>query len=156
VPKREEKREEKGERAFRDDAPIAIQADELEAVESQGARKLAFTGNVRASQDDMRLRSNRLDAFYRPGESQPERLVATGEVEIDRGGRQAFCDTATYFRDGQKIVCVGNDAVLQQESDRVRGKTIIFYLDRDVLEVEGGADVLIHPKSGEKKPGGTT
>ena len=140
-------------RPFRKGAPIAIKADELEAIDRPGGRRLEFTGNVRASQDDMKLYSQRLTAFYPPGGSEPDRLVAIGRVRIDRGGRVAFCDKATYYREGLKVVCEGEDAELRQHADRVRGRTIVFHLDRDVLEVLGGADVVIHPQADEAPEG---
>jgi lipopolysaccharide transport protein LptA len=129
---------------FRADAPISIKSDVLEAFDRGGRKKFIFTGHVRAVQEDLHLRSDRLEAFYPPGKSQPERLVATGNVVITQTGKRALCKKATYFRAEQKMVCVG-DAQLDQECDRVRGTEIVFHLDTEILEVNGAADVRIHP-----------
>jgi lipopolysaccharide export system protein LptA len=130
---------------FRSDAPISIKADVLEAFDREGRKKFVFTGNVRAVQGDLHLKSDRLEAFYPPGKSQPERLVATGHVVITQTGKRALCEKATYFRGDEKLVCVGN-AQLDEECDRVRGKEIVFHLDTGILEVNGLADVRIHPQ----------
>jgi lipopolysaccharide transport protein LptA len=130
---------------FDSDAPISIKSDVLEAVEQDGKRKFVFSGNVRATQDDLHLQSDRLEAYYPKGQSQPEQMVATGQVVIRQTGKRALCKKATYFRTEQKLVCVGN-AQLDEKCDRVRGKEIVFHLDTEVLEVIGAADVRIHPE----------
>jgi len=133
---------------FDNDAPISIKSDVLEAFERDGERQFVFTGNVRAIQDDLYLNSDRMEAFYPPGQSQPERMEATGHVVIKQTGKRALCEKATYFRTQQKLVCVGN-AQLDEECDRVRGKEIVFHLDTEVLDVVGAADVRIHPEGVE-------
>jgi lipopolysaccharide transport protein LptA len=134
---------------FRSDAPISIKSDVLEALDQAGRKKFTFTGNVRAVQEDLHLRSDRLEAFYPEGQSQPERMVATGHVEITQTGKRACCEKATYFRAEQKLVCVGDNARLDEDCDLVHGKEIVFHLDTDVLEVNGAADVRIHPEGVE-------
>jgi lipopolysaccharide export system protein LptA len=137
---------------FRSDAPISIKSNVLEAFDQGGRKKFVFTGNVRAVQGDLHLKSDRLEAFYPEGKSQPERMVATGHVVIIQTGQTARCEKATYFRTEQKLVCVGN-AQLEEECDRVRGKEIVFHLDTEVLEVNGAADVRIHPEGVACEPG---
>jgi lipopolysaccharide transport protein LptA len=136
---------------FDSDAPISIKSDVLEAFDRGGRKKFVFTGNVRAVQEDLHLKSDRLEAFYPEGKSQPERMEATGHVVITQTGKRALCEKATYFRAEQKLVCVGN-AQLDEECDRVRGKEIVFHLDTEILEVNGAADVRIHPEGVECEP----
>jgi lipopolysaccharide transport protein LptA len=136
---------------FDSDAPISIKSDVLEAFDRGGERQFVFTGNVRAIQDDLYLNSDRLEAFYPKGQSQPERMVATGHVVIKQTGKRALCKKATYYRTEQKLVCVGN-AQLDEDCDRVRGKEIVFHLDTEILEVIGAADVRINPEGVECEP----
>jgi lipopolysaccharide transport protein LptA len=131
-------------RAFVSDAPISIKSDVLEAFDQGGVKRFVFTGHVRAVQAGLRLESDRLEAFYPKGASQPQRLEATGHVEMTQTGKRARCEKVTFFRDEQKLVCTGN-AQLEQECDRVRGREIVFHLDTEILEVNGAADVRIHP-----------
>ena len=136
---------------FRNDAPISIKSNVLEAIDQGGRKKFVFTGNVRTVQGDLHVKSDRLEAFYPEGQSQPERMVATGHVVISQTGSRALCEKATYFRTEEKLVCVGN-AQLDEECDRVRGEEIVFHLDTEVLEVNGAADVRIHPEGVECQP----
>jgi lipopolysaccharide export system protein LptA len=139
--------------AVRSDAPIQISAAQLEAFEEQGRKRLVFTGSVRASQGDLTLGADRLEAFYPPDSSQPDRLVAVGDVEVVQGDRSAHCDSATYRRAEDVVVCSGEDAVLTQGDDRVQGREIVFQLDSEVLTVKGGARVRIQPeKHAERGP----
>ena len=62
---------------------------------------------------------------------------------ITRTDRKALCDTATYYRDQNRVVCVGEPAELERDCDRVRGDEIVFHLDTEVLKVNGAADVEI-------------
>ncbi len=133
---------------YRRDEPIEIHADELEARDDAGRKKFLFRGNVRAEQGELSLRSDRLEAFYPEGASQPERLVARGDVVIRQGERTAQCDRATLYRAQERVVCSGN-ASLEQQCDRVRGSEIVFHLDREVLKVNGAADVRIHPREAD-------
>jgi lipopolysaccharide transport protein LptA len=139
---------------FQGDAPIRITAAQLEAFEEEGRRRLVFTDDVRASQGDFVLRASKLEAYYPAQSSQPERLVATGSVRLSQDNRHARCDTATYFRDDQKVVCVGRDAILTQDEDRLQGREITFHLDSEILLVTGGATVQIQSDAqpGEARP----
>lgn len=137
----------KGDRlgGLRSDAPISIKSDELDVLQKGGGRRFLFKGHVRAEQDQLTLRSDQLEAEYPEDDGQPDRLVATGHVEMTHAGRKALCDRAVYYRREQRLVCTGN-AQLEQACDRVRGEEIVFHVDSEILEVNGAADVRIHPK----------
>lgn len=130
---------------FRSDAPIAIEAEEAEIIDRDGGRKLVFQKNVRVRQADVTLRSDRLEASYRKGESEPRKLVAEGRVRVDQGGRRAECDHAIYLRASQTLSCKGN-ATLVQGCDIVRGEAIEFDLEGNRVRVEGAASILIQPE----------
>ena len=138
---------------YRRDAPFEIRSDELEAADTDGRKRLLFLGNVRADQGALALRAQRLEAFYPRGRSQPDRLIAQGQVVIHQGERRAYCDRAELLRAEDRVVCRGN-ARLEEGCDRVRGREIVFHLDREVLKVNGAADVRIHPR-GAACEGGT-
>lgn len=134
-----------GLKGFDREQPISIHADRLEAFQTQGARRLEFSDNVRVEQGDVRITCNRLQAFYPAGASQPDRLVASGSVRVAQGEREAFCDEAVYRRSQDTLVCSGH-AELREGEDRVRGERIEFDLAAESVVVKGGASVLIHPR----------
>jgi lipopolysaccharide transport protein LptA len=141
------------ESGFRGDAPIEIKADEAEIINHNGGRKLIFRRNVWVRQGNVTLRSDRLEASYRKGESEPRELVAEGNVQIVQNDRRAKCDRAIYLRDASRLTCSGR-AELVQGCDIIRGESIEFDLAGDQARVEGAASIVIQPK--EKVPSACT
>ena len=126
------------------DAPLAIRAERLEAFEDDGRRQIHFEGEVEVVRSDVVLRSQRLEAIYPDGEQQPDRLVATGEVGVTQGEREARCDRAVYHREARRVECSGR-AELRDGDDRVRGEMIAFDLDAERVVVKGGTRLFFRP-----------
>lgn len=133
---------------FDGEAPIQIEAEEAEIVNKEDGREIVFVRNVSVRQANITLQSERLEALYQRGESEPERLVARGKVFVDQGGRQARCDRAIYVRSEQQLTCSGR-AELVQGCDIVRGDSIQFWLADDRARVEGAASIVIRPEAEE-------
>ena len=136
---------------LRGDAPIEIKAEEAEIVDRGQGRTLVFQKNVRVRQGDVTLASDRLEAEYQKGQSEPDRLIAVGAVEIGQGQRRAQCDRAIYLRVEQRLSCRGH-AELLQGCDIVRGESIEFDLASEKAKVLGAASIVIRP--GEATPQG--
>ena len=135
-----------GNSGFNSDAPIEIKADEAEIINRESGRELRFQRNVLVRQANVTLRSDELEATYKRGVSEPERLIAQGRVFVDQGARQAKCDRAVYLRSEQQLTCSGH-AELLQGCDIVRGELIQFDLAADRARVEGAASIVIRPES---------
>ncbi|MBC8188107.1 MAG: hypothetical protein H8E78_07880 [Proteobacteria bacterium] len=131
---------------FRSDAPIEIKAEEAEIINRVGGRRLIFQRNVHVQQANVSLRSDRLEALYRKGESEPRELRAEGRVAIDQGHSRAKCDRALYRREGNRLTCSGH-AELIQGCDIVRGESIELNLAGDQARVTGAASIVIQPES---------
>lgn len=136
---------------FKSDAPIEIKAEEAEIVTRGEGRELVFQRNVLVRQDSVTLRSDRLEASYRKGESEPRRLVAKGHVQIEQGDRRASCDRAVYLREESRLTCRGQ-AELIQGCDIVRGESIEFDLAADQARVEGAASIVIRSQDANGSP----
>ena len=132
------------------DKPLSIRSDELEAIESDGRRRLLFTSKVQIEQGELLVNSDRLEAFYPPGGSQPDTLVASGHVRVSQAKRRMLCDKATFFQTEDRLLCVGN-AELQQGDDRVRGREIEIFIKQNRVKVRGGATVNVTPSQGDGK-----
>jgi lipopolysaccharide export system protein LptA len=124
------------------DKPLSIRSDELEAIEVEGKRHLLFTRNVNIEQGDLRVHSDRLEAFYPQGGNQPDKLVATGHVRVSQLDKTMICETATYFQSEDRLLCVGN-AEVRQGTDKVTGKEIEIYTKQNRMKVKGGAIVNV-------------
>jgi lipopolysaccharide transport protein LptA len=132
------------------DQPLSIKADELEAIEMpNGTRQLLFNRSVHVEQGELLVRSDRLEAYYAAGASQPERLVANGNVRVRQRERDLSCGKATYFPAAERLECVGN-ALLRDGENRVAGERIDFLFKEDRIRVKGGAVVNVAPE--RKKP----
>ncbi len=128
--------------------PIEIRADEAEIIDRGEGRKLIFQHNVRVRQGDVSLESDHLEAEYRKGQTEPDRLIARGSVRVDQGNRQARCDRAVYLRLEQRLICEGR-AELIHGCDVVRGELIEFDLAGDQAYVKGAASIVIRPVDGQ-------
>jgi lipopolysaccharide transport protein LptA len=100
-------------------APISIKSQSLEAADVNGARRLVFSGDVHVVQNDITMTSNRLTADYPKGSSEPSRLVAQGAVRVVQGSQEARCDSGTFQRAEELLICCGN-AELRDGASRVR------------------------------------
>ncbi|MBS1106313.1 MAG: Lipopolysaccharide transport periplasmic protein LptA [Deltaproteobacteria bacterium] len=133
------------------DKPLSIRSDELEAIETGGRRRMLFTSKVQVEQGELLVNADRLEAFYPPGGSQPDTLVASGHVRVSQTQRRMLCDKATFFQTEDRLLCVGN-AELQQGDDRVRGREIEIFIKQNRVKVRGGATVNVTPSQREAKP----
>jgi lipopolysaccharide transport protein LptA len=118
--------------------PIEIQGDQLDAETVEGGRRLSFSGNVDAKQGEIHLRCDRLEAFYPTSASQPDRIVARGNVRVEQGERTATCAEAIFHRAEDRIVCTGAPAELTERCSRAQAEKITFYLETEKLEMVRG------------------
>jgi lipopolysaccharide transport protein LptA len=134
------------------DSPLSIKADELEAIEDpKGGRKLVFNRSVNVDQGGLSVRSSRLEAYYPPNASQPDRLVASGSVRVRQKTRELSCATATYYPAQERLECVGN-AMLRDGANQVSGERIEILFAQDRIRVKGGAVVNVAPDAKKKAP----
>jgi len=130
--------------SFAAEAPLAIRADRLRAYDREGRREILFEGSVEVVRSDATLRSERLEALYPERSEQPEQLVATGDVALIQGTREARCERAVYDRARARVECSGA-AELWDGEDRVRGEVIAFDLDARTVVVRGGTRLQLRP-----------
>ncbi|MEE2677710.1 MAG: LptA/OstA family protein [Myxococcota bacterium] len=130
--------------SWQSDAPLSIHSEELEALQSEGARKLVFRKNVRVLQGDLSMECGRLEAYYPAKSNQPDRLVASGSVHLAQGGQEAWCDETVYDRRSEVLVCRGR-ARFRDGDNTLRGREIHIDLEKETVHVKGGAEVVIEP-----------
>jgi lipopolysaccharide transport protein LptA len=115
--------------------PIEIQADTLDAQTVSGGRRLTFTGHVSAVQGEITLACDGLEAFYPTGASEPDRLVAKGNIHVTQRDRTATCEEAIFYRAEDKLVCTGSPAELTEECSRAEAEKFTFYLETEKVEM---------------------
>lgn len=129
---------------LRERAPARVRALDLEASDGPEGRRIAFEGDVELSQEGTTLRAQRLEAVYPPGADQPDRLIATGDVSLSEGIREASCERAEYLRLENRVLCQGG--VARAGDDRLEGDTIDFALGEEKLSVRGRTRLVLGPR----------
>ena len=145
-------------------APVSIDAAKLEYFDKE--QKLVYSGGVVAKQGESTLRSTNLVIFLASsviqgapaastgsGDSQIKRMEASGPVSIISKDQVGLGDRATYDKEGNKVLLIGNVS-LSQGGNIIKGKAdsrLIYDLttSQAVVEGAGGINSLMVPGSGE-------
>lgn len=97
--------------------------------------RVIFFNNVRVENPRGSIDSDRLTVFFSPDGKTVEKTEGEGNVRIRMGLRSGRSERFIYYPAEKKAVLVG-DAAVTVAGDSVRGGTIIFYLDRNEMDVE--------------------
>ena len=147
-------------------APVSIDAAKLEYFDKE--QKLVYSGGVVAKQGDAVLKSTTLVIYLNSspmqggggagagageGENQIKRMEASGPVSIISKDQVGLGDRATYDKEGNKVLLIGNVS-LSQGGNIIKGKAdsrLIYDLttSQAVVEGAGGINSLMVPGSGE-------
>jgi lipopolysaccharide export system protein LptA len=140
--------------APKDDAPVHIVSDKLEAYQQQ--QKVIFIGNVVAKQGELTIRGDRMTIYYlekenpkpnlekenpKPNEEglagKIDRIEVDGGVHITQKAIVATAEHVVYFDEENKIVLTGKPRV-ERGKDSIQGDKITLFLDSEKSVVEGG------------------
>jgi lipopolysaccharide transport protein LptA len=122
---------------LRGKGPLAIRADTLEASNPGSTeRRIRFGGGVALGQGDIELHARSLEAIYPPNATQPDRLIATDDVKLRDGEREATCARAEYRLADRHLSCEGG-AVLRDGDDRLEGERIAFDFGAQKVDAVG-------------------
>ncbi|MFO8083485.1 MAG: lipopolysaccharide transport periplasmic protein LptA [Desulfobacterales bacterium] len=131
-----------------DEKKIQITADVLIADNESGFAE--FIGNVRATQGTTVITSDRLKVFYKDDAAgvekmtgsagAMEKIVATGNVNINMDDRKAVSNQAEYSMEKRILVLSGPDSKVTTANESIAGSVITFYRDDGRIKVEGAKD----------------
>ena len=130
--------------------PMNIQADEFEAARAEGGGDvITFSRSVVATQEDMRLSSDWLEARYPKGGGNPERITARGSVRVTQPGTEIVCGELVYDSRACRITCSSDvgTAVVTRGQDVIKGREIEIDLCANKLRVRGRAAIELRPAS---------
>jgi len=143
-------------------APVSIDAAKLEYFDKE--QKLVYSGGVVAKQGDSTLRSTNLVIFLASSviqgapaastgnsDSQIKRMEAAGPVTIISKDQIGTGDRATYNKEDNKFLLLGN-VTLSQGGNVIKGKPesrLVYDLTTSQAVIEGGVNSLMTPGSGE-------
>lgn len=131
----------------RENLPIEITADRLLADSAR--ETVTFEGNVRATQGEVTLFSDRLFAEYSGTAKTIEKITAEGNVRVVYAGKEGRAERAVFYNQEQRIVLSGG-ATLSQGEDSLAGDNVTIYLRENRSVVTGGdkgrVRAVIHPR----------
>jgi len=105
-----------------------------------------FENNVHVRRCDMTLKCDRLRVINDAQRDRVERIVATGNVRMQQGGRRVQAERAEYFDAEQKLVLTGQPRAWDPvEQNELTGDEMVVYLATEKLVVKQ-ARVLFHPR----------
>lgn len=123
---------------------IHITSDLLTSDSEAGVAE--FSGNVRAVQGDTIITSDHLKIFYKDtadkaeklsaGFGAVEKIVASGKVNIDFGGKQAISDEAVYLTGSQVLTLTGPNSKVISKDESISGARIILFRSDGRIKVE--------------------
>lgn len=125
---------------------IHITSDRL--ISDNKAGYAEFIGNVKATQEETVITSDRLKIFFKKNiadkgplsvsEESIHKIVATGNVEIKFDNRVATAQKAVYNTETMELVLSGNNSKIISENDSISGEKITFYRIDGRINVESG------------------
>jgi len=162
-----------------DEFPLHITAAKLEADQSAGV--ITFAGDVKATYGDSILYADQLRVYFKPkpagakakpaapaagaarqtdspsplgelGGDKLDRIVAQGQVRFVQGDRVATGQTATYYKDREEVVLVGQPQLWQEENS-LKGERIIFNLKNNKMRVESSPQKRVEANLYPSSPG---
>ncbi|MBI4665660.1 MAG: lipopolysaccharide transport periplasmic protein LptA [Nitrospinae bacterium] len=144
---------------FQDDqedkkAPLQITSQRM--VSDSKSNKISFFGDVVAVKGKLVVESEEMHVFSDDAQNELREMEALGSVKITHKDKVATGKKANYFDDSRTVVLTG-DPVLTQGKNTATGEKVIYYFDREDMEIISGqgapAKVILYQKE-EQKPAG--
>jgi lipopolysaccharide export system protein LptA len=133
-----------------ENAPIKITANRMET--QNGKNAVSFLENVVAKKGDMTIYANRIDVYSDKDKKKLIKIIATGDVKIEKGMKVATGAEAEYYEVEQKLILRGNPK-LKEKDNLIEGSEIIYYIKEENVTVHGDenkkVEVTLFPE--EKK-----
>jgi lipopolysaccharide export system protein LptA len=124
------------EKAITNKSPINIEADRMVSLEQKNS--VLFSGNVQATQADVKINSNEMTVYYSQASKgsgqEVKKILCAGNVEVIKGDWLGTGDRMDYLASERKVVLSGG-AKAWQGKNQVSGETIVYYLDEGRSEV---------------------
>jgi len=122
--------------------PIEIESDKLEVRENEN--KAIFTGNVNVTQGPTVMKSGSMVVYYAKdggsaatGSSNIERLEVDGKVYVKSDKQVATGDKGTFDMKTEVLVLSGNEVVLSEGNNVLRGCKLTVQMKSGQAQVDG-------------------
>lgn len=116
------------------DAPVDIQSKQMTV--DFDSHRIVFQGDVRVKQADFSLSAREVTAVFGDHAEDIKKIVAKGDVTIQKADKMAWGREAVYNRDEAMILMSGNPT-LKQGKNYIKGQEIRVFLDEDRMDIQG-------------------
>jgi len=122
--------------------PVNVTADKLSYVDSY--RKAVFSGNVVVHGQEMTMQAADVQILLQPrgaqGDSQLDRIIASGAINIQQNDRRATGDQLVYTAKDEKFVLTASNgrlpSIFDAEHGQITGDSLTFFTHDDRVLVE--------------------
>jgi lipopolysaccharide transport protein LptA len=112
----------------------------------QRTRTFLFEEKVHVRRCGMLIWCDRLEVINSDGAGKVERILATGNVRVQRGTQHVRAERAEYFAADERLVLTGNPRAWDTEKQHeVSGDEMVVFLPQDNIVVKH-ARALFHPQ----------
>ena len=122
-----------------DNKTIVITSETLTADSKNNTA--TFEGSVVAKTDDVTMSSDKMTVFYDNSESKVMKIIASGNVKVNKAETALFSDKAVYLDKEGQIIFTGDPKAVEGENV-ITGTQIIFYIKDERAVVEGSRVIL--------------
>ena len=127
------------------DLPIEITAEKM--TSDQKSMRIVFVGNVVAKQGNLTIFSDKMTVYNNKKNNKKkgkkiEKIVAQGNVRIEKEERFASGDHAVYIEKEDKIVLTGNPRAWE-ENNEIVATEMVFLINKDKFIVKGDKEKKI-------------
>ena len=124
--------------------PVQVEADQMES--RSGDNMVRFVGSVEARQDDLTIRADEMEVFYRKDAAgggdkavAVKRIIARGQVRLIRGDWLATGRALDYAPLDDTAIITGA-AEVRQGNNLVSGERIVLHIKEGRSVVERGGE----------------
>jgi lipopolysaccharide export system protein LptA len=147
------------------DAPIFVESDTFDFFQTEG--RGVYTGNVRATQGESQLTTDKLTAVCsrtaaaagQPASEQPceeiRQLVAENNVLFTAPRLQIKGDRAEYDYPTDTITITGDVIMRRDQEAVIRGKKVVYQVAAGLANISAGSDRvqgILTPQRGSNRP----
>jgi len=130
-------------------APVDIRSRQMRVDFDQ--HRIVFWGEVRVTQEDFSLSAEEVTAVFGDHAEDVRRIVAKGNVRIEKADKVAWGREAVYDREKALIVLSG-DPGLEQGRNFIRGDEIRVFLAEDRMDIAGGVRAEFRMQQEQERP----
>ena len=122
-------------------APAPVEARSKKMVYEEAKREVTYEGDVAIKQGDIATRSPRAHLLLTRDGTGLESLKAGDPVEVVQGNRKAQGSHGTYTPADETMVLTGDNVVLQDPQQKVKGRSLTFHVGDERILVDGQEQV---------------